>query len=137
MTFFTCEKSLQKITFLVKCRKCLFIINGFIWFYFYFNREFTLERNLMHAINAKKVSLYDLKIFLSLVIYDHFFNIFPLFVIECITKAQLRSHKLHRHIGVTYEKNNLCPTCGKCFVKPHDLNVHIRAHLGMSKKIRC
>ena len=55
---------------------------------------------------------------------------------KCVTKAQLRSHKLHRHIGVTYEKNNLCPTCGKSFVKPHDLNVHMRAHLGiMSNKL--
>ena len=88
----------------------------------------------MHVINAKRVSFACFK----KKTFNQFFliHIFPLWVIECVTKAQLRSHKLHRHIGVTYEKNNLCPTCGKSFVKPHDLNVHMRAHLGiMSNKL--
>ena len=79
----------------------------------------------------KKYVFYDFVLTLNYISLKYF----PLFVIECVTKAQLRSHKLHRHIGVTYEKNNLCPTCGKCFVKPHDLNVHLRAHLGNVKKL--
>ena len=47
-----------------------------------------------------------------------------------ITKDHLNSHKLHRHVGVVYEKNHLCPECGVSFVKAYDLKVHLLKHLG-------
>ena len=47
-----------------------------------------------------------------------------------ITKDHLKSHKLHRHVGVTYEKNHLCPECGVSFVKGFDLKIHLLKHSG-------
>ena len=47
-----------------------------------------------------------------------------------ITKDNLKSHRLHKHIGVTHERNQLCSICGLSFVKPFDLKVHLLKHSG-------
>ena len=44
--------------------------------------------------------------------------------------GQLKSHVLHRHVGVKLSKNHLCTECGASFVKPHDLGVHMLRHTG-------
>ena len=47
-----------------------------------------------------------------------------------VTKGQLKSHKLNRHVGVTHSKSHLCQDCGQSFVKEYDLKVHMRKHTG-------
>ena len=47
-----------------------------------------------------------------------------------VTKDNLKSHQLHKHIGVTYARNQLCSICGMAFIKPFDLKVHLLKHSG-------
>merc|ERR1712173_435035 len=46
------------------------------------------------------------------------------------TNDNLKSHKLHKHIGITHARNQLCSICGLSFVKPFDLKVHLLKHSG-------
>jgi len=46
------------------------------------------------------------------------------------TKNQMKSHKMHKHEGVTYERTQLCPECGASFVSGYDLKIHMLRHSG-------
>ena len=50
-----------------------------------------------------------------------------------VTKGQLKSHKMNRHVGVKYQKCHLCPDCGQSFVKEFDLRGEFATFLELLK----